>query len=508
MLVCVRLTLRLARVGAIVLAGATLLTSFPNASVAAGPKKRILRHLPASTAAKPKLTTPEQLPLAEPFPADAPVKSEFVVGDLRASIDLGNLAAPLSVGGTGVATVKITDPGGNKSVSLLAESETGKVESITGQGVRSAPAAGGQSAQIPLPANGPISVFIAVGLQGGDTGPDHKLRSRLRLTLLPEKGGHDEAIVSWPLADCAGDYKRQLSRIIDERRGQMTGTLDAISAPEPSWPATWLFAPLKPAAKLAACRPASRKMAAKCSLAAPAKLTVSSDSPSRDEARVLELAGAILRERGALPQFQRHTQPLRQASFTMLNSLRLYMDQDPHPALCNGVDYMLQYYQTRTGLLRSTIDETKAALDRAKAFAAVRLGDLKRLASAPGTGQQLASNDPAPAAVSAPGLADSSPAGLAGEVGRAILPAADFADLEADKDALSKLRRLKALLAGPSTATLSPDSRAVAVEALGMIEAAHYLGTAVPKYNRLDEAIYGTMSAIGSAHKDACVCGS
>jgi len=453
----------------------------------------------------PAKAKPAPLPPAEPFPADAAAKSELAVGDMRASIGPADTGNVQPVGGTVFVTVTITNPGGNKAATLLADAEAGKVVSISGKVGQISPVSGGLSAEIALPASGPTSVVVELAIKDGASLPGDKLRSRLRLTLLPQKGGKDEAILAWMLADCAGDYKHELVKILDDRRARMIGTLDAVSAPETGWPAAWIFAPPKPAPVLPACKPQKGKAAANC---APVAAKPPAGPKLIEEQRIFDIAGQILREKGALPQFQHHTQPLRQASFTLLSGLRAYMEQDAHPALCSGVDYMVNYYQTRTGLLRNTIDETKAALDRAAALASEHIAAIGPAAPQTAANVQLASSTPGGAPLASPqGAGEKTPAALLELVGRTILGSADQADLAADPDLWTRLRRLKALLETPATAALTSDQRAAAAAALGMIEAAAHLSAAVPKYDRLDETIYGTMSAVEAAHKRTCVCG-
>jgi len=460
----------------------------------AAPKRIVhaVARAAAKSVAKPAVK-PAPLPPVAPFPADATAKTELVIGGLRASLNPNELGAILTVGGTAFVTVTITDPGGNKTASLLAEMETGKVVSITGKGVQTTNASGGLSAEIGLPASGATSVIVEFAVKDGETIHGATLRSRLRLTLLPSKGGSDETMLSWKLADCAGDYKHELAKIVDDRRARMVGTLDAVSAAEANWPTAWVFAPAKPAALPTVCKPQKGKAASICKTAPAVKASAGDALASLDEARVLELANAILHQKGALPQYQQRTQPLRQASYTLLSGLRAYMEQDAHPALCSGVVDMLHYYETRTGLLRNTIDETKAALVRARTLANEHIA---ALASAGVT------------AASATGPGDPSPADLVDQVAKAVLAPADLADVVASKDIWAKLRQLKGLLDGSATSSLANERRATATAALGMIEAVQYLTSAVPKYARLDETIYGTMSAIETAHKKACVCGT
>jgi len=436
------------------------------------------RHAAAATAI-------DKPPPSEPFPDNLEAKTGFAIGALHATITQLDPGAVLPAGGSGFVTVIITDPGGNKQVTLLAEAESGQVGSITGANSHTAPVQGGIAAEIQLPAVGPTQVTVELVLKAGRPGPDRKPRGRLRLTLLPQKGGRDEAVVAWPLADCAGQYGTALKAILEGRRERMLGTLDAVSAIEPDAPTTWLFPPPKPASPVASCKPQGGKRPVGC-VAPKAMLAKGAGTvPEVEEVRIFKLAGEVMTQKGALPQFQHRTQPLRQASYTLLSSLRLYMEQAPHPALCSGVDDMVHYYQGRTGLLRSTIDESERALVGARTMAAARVAAL--------------TGSPSPQAAS-------SATELIDMAAGAVVSPVDVADVTHETTVWSKLRRLRALLDSPATADLPSGRRVETVSALSMIEASRHLEIAAGKFHRLDEIIYGTLSAIAEAHGRACVC--
>ena len=444
----------------------------------------IRRPVPVAAAKAP--AAQPALPPVEPFAADAPEKLELIVDKLHARLVRGDPKTVLTVGSSSFLTVTIGDPGGNKQATLLAEAEAGAVPSIKVEGIKLSPIPGGQAAEFPLPASGTTTVTVEFALKVSGKGPDGRSRGRLRLTLLPQKGGHDEAIVSWPLADCSGDYKAELTKIINDRRERMIGTLDVVSATEPVLPSTWLFPPPKPAPVAGRCGVQRGKKPAAC----PATGAKPADeaAAAADEARIIELASAVQQQKGALPQFQRHTQPMRQASYTLLSSLRLYMEQDAHPALCNGVDYMIEYYQSRTSLLKGSIEDNKRALADAQSMALARVSALT------------------PAAATAAGSFDVG--SLLERVGAMVLSSIDAPALAGDQDVWSKLHRLRAALDSPAASQLATDRRVATIAALSMIEASQYLNIAVAKYVRIDEMIYGTLSAIADAHKLTCVCGT
>ena len=451
-------------------------------------------------AAGPALTG---LPPLEPFPADTAPKRDLTIGSLHAAVSASDGGVVLAVGSSGFVTVAVTDAGGNKSVTLLAEGETGDVHAISGQGVRTSKVRGGLAADVPLLNSGTTTATVEFVLKGGAKGPDGKSRDRVRVTLLPQKGGTDSSIVSWPLSDCAGDYYAQLQRILLDRRPRMMSTLDAVAETDPSLPATWYFPPAKLAAA-PACKPQKGKKSVGCS-------TAETDRNSNDEGQILRTADQFLHDKGALAAFQHKGTALRQVSYNLLSSLRTYMEQDRHPALCSGVADMVEYYTVHTPLLRNTIAESRQTRIAAVTLAAGKIDELMKMAAMPvaapsqqaSTGSGLVSTA---AAAEMPTASNAMAIAQLDQMSKAILRPSDAAVVVGDKDALSKLQRLRGLLDSAATADLTSERRTLAIAALGMVEASLYLDAAEQKYNRLDETIYGTMSAIKDAHAKTCVC--
>lgn len=439
----------------------------------------------AKRAVVAKAVAPASAIPAEPFSNDVPAKSELTVGGLHATLAADDLKTAIAAGGSAYLNVTIAEAGGNQQVSLIAEAEAGSIRSISGTGVKSSPVAGGLAAQIALPAKGSTNIAVEFALQVSGKGPDGRPRGRLRLTLLPQKGGRDVTIVALPVADCASDYKAELVKLDAERRQRMVSTLDAVAAAEPGLPSAWLFPPAKLAKPVVvACKVQKGRKQAACPVA---QLLTGDATASPEDAAIFERANAVQQQKGALPQFQHRTQPFRQASFTLLNSLRMYMEQDPHPALCNGVDYMIGYYQGRTSLVKSAIADAQGTLATAQSLAAAKVA-----AIAP--------------KVSGPPQADADE--LLDRIAGAVLPAVQASAFASLHGTWSKLAALRLAMTGAASPDLTPSRRAEAEAAASMIEASQYLAIAATKYSRLDETIYGTMSAIADAHKRTCVCGT
>lgn len=458
---------------------------------------------PAVAAPVPISPAPSNLPLLEPFPTDTAPKPDLTIGNLHAAVSTSDSGTVLAVGSSGVITVSVTDAGGNRSVTLLAESEAGDIRAISGRGVRTSKVRGGLAADVPLLTSGTTTATIEFVLKAGARGPDGKARDRVRVTLLPQKGGKDVSIVGWPLSDCAGDYYAELQRILLDRRPRMMSTLDAVVETDSALPSIWYFPPAKITAG-PACKPRKGKKSVGCS-------TAKTDASSNDEGLVLSTADQILHDKGALAAYQHRGTALRQVSYNLLSSLRTYMEQDRHPALCSGVADMVEYYTVHTPLLRNTITESRQMRIAAETLAAAKIAELMKTAAIPAAAQpQQASNGSGLVSVAdaaeMPTAKNTMAVAQLDQMSKAILRPSDTALVAGDKDALSKLQRLRGLMDSAATADLTSERRTLAIAALGMVEASLYLDAAEQKYDRLDETIYGTMSAIKDAHAKTCVC--
>ena len=429
------------------------------------------------------------------------------MGGLQATVTQTATESSVPVGSSAIVTVTITQAGGNRFAAISAEAEGGEIFGISGSGARTSPIRGGLSAEIDLTAKGPATVTVEMNLKGGSKDTAGKPRSRLRITLLPQKGGRDEAVYSWGLADCAGDYYAQLLKIFEARRQRMMAMLDVASAVQPEFPVKWIF-PADTAAQSQSCKAAKGKLKATCAGAQPVTDTGKDGAAMWDEARLLRLAGDVQAVRGALPGFQQRHQPLRQVSYTLLSGLRTYMEQAPHPALCSGVTSMVDYFFDRTPLLRNTI---RHAQEAAKASAALANSKVAELAGVAAPGAPATQSGAAPAVISSANAAAAvaaalSPAELIDRAGKAILPSDAMAQLAAEPAPLAKLQFLRLLLADGTAPEPSAARKQQARAVLHLIEAGIYLDAAAKKYSALDETVYGTMSAITSAHQSACTC--
>lgn len=470
-------------------------------AMARGRGKRLALPAQAGKSVNPSASALQNLPPPEPFPDSASAKTELSIGDLHATVSPTDVGRVLPVGNSVAVTVAITGAGGNRTVAVLAEAEGGDILGITGAGARANKVRGGLAADIALNGSGNTNFVVEMGLKSGSKGPDGKPRNRLRLTLLPQKGGRDESVLAWGLADCAGNYYSELQKILGARRERMMSQIDLASTAEPELPAKWLF-PAQSVSPLLICKGKKANLIAACASAMTAKSADSKTPPATwDEGRILQLAASVASMKGALPGFQKRIQPLRQASYTMLSQLRGYLEQNQHPALCSGVGNMIDYFYDRTTHVRTAISDAKEALPAAQALAKAKVAEFAGTSAAAAGSGVISAANAAEASVS-PYAANE----LIDRIGKAVLSATDASETAAIPDTIPKLEHLRALLDSPSTADLPADRHAAAISALRLIEANLYLAVAAKKFASLDDAIYGTMSAIRDAHKSTCVC--
>ena len=446
---------------------------------------------------------PADLPALPPFPGDTASKSDLVAGGVHATVTPSQPGSTLSVGSSTFATVEITDTGGAKMIEVRADADGGEIRAIVGKSIKAMSAPGGLVARIPVAKGVQPSAVVELYLKDGSKGPDGKLRNRMRITVSAVGGASDSSVLSWPLANCSGNYYSELQRILGDRRAQLTGTLSELTGTSPALPAKWLFSPGAGSPQID-CR--SKKARNKPECATPAATTGAAPA-EMSEREVISAASEFLRTKGALAAFGSRHGALHQVSYNMLNGLKIYMEQVPHPALCTGVEDMFAYYVKNTPTLRATIDKAHKTARAAAQIAAQRVADLAH-PSASGAASQQASNGTAVVASNVAAPADiEGLTGLVKAVAKAILSPSDASAFDGDNDPRTALDRMRTLLDGGAASSKPDAEKAAAVSALGMIEAAIYLRLADGKYSHLEDGVFGTMSAISDAHKKACVCG-
>jgi hypothetical protein len=431
-----------------------------------------------------------------PIPPDAPAKDMLRVGGVTAKISQIGSDTLQPVGISTFVNVTVTSASDPAAVLLRAELDGASLKAVAGRGLQAKAFPSGSDVRFKLDRNASTAIGFEIAL-GGVKDASDKPNGRLRLTLGTGAPGvaPDSAVLSWQVTDCAGNYYTRLQSILTDRQERMSKALERAVAFEPSIGPTWIFPRKAGAVLINGCAGRRGSKSQAC-----AKANAPATSPDEAlENKLMALAERVEAARGALQEFQRRSGALRQVSWSLLNGLRIYLQQQANPALCSGVEDMLDYYLRNTPTLRATIAEAGEALLSAKELA-------KRKVDAFAQAAAVTSAQGDSTAVPPSDGHEFRPDDLIRRVARLMFSTADAATLEGMEDIKPELQKVKALLDGGAAADKSEQMRAAAISALRTIEATNYLSSAYAKFHDIDESIFGTMSAISEAHKQTCIC--
>ncbi len=485
---------------------------------------------PAAVAPTPVLATSEVL---SAFPVGDTSKLELTAGGLTALVTQESPAGQPAAGDSVYASVVVQ---GSGPAELLVEAEGGDLQPLLGTSITTGETPAGQIARFDLGTDGRTAVTIE--LRAND-----KTRSRLRLTLNALSGAtlSDNTILGWRRQDCAGDYYSAIQGIRNERVPMMAAAVDQVLAPYPALSGTWLLGKPAIAATPAtvAVDPAGAKRRCiewrqrtdyvtneqsrsckrwKGDPLVPADGEIAAiDLPS--EADVVRLADGFVKSKLIVKAFERK-RVLRLKSFDLMNSLRNYIEQPPHRALCTGVPQMLGYYLENTSVLADSIGRMERVADAAARYAAEQAAivtgtPVAELKAGAATLISTAAAAPTPSPTLAVTLS---------QLARHVLSPADAAQVAAEADHVAAIKLLANLMSAQPKAAADAsgvvateaasvpadpqmlERRVVAGQALGMLEAAVVLDAARQRFQLFDRAGYGTAEAIGNAHATHCKC--
>jgi hypothetical protein len=358
------------------------------------------------------------------------------------------------------------------------------------------------------------------------------LVSQLHIAVSDEKAAAPAVLeaLSFPVTDCATAYHRALGGIYAAREPVFAGIVKSASLADEALPGTWVFPPRKAAnvdarPKRTVLSPprrecrwfvetvdfSSRKSTRLCKKwevievwAAPAGPTI----PEVDEERaaaVVKAATAVVESRAAVSAFAKPGR-LNWISNRILADLKAYMRQEPHPALCNGIDIMTAYMVDNSTTLRKELTASAATLREARQIASMRLEVLRMvLGKDPEEPAETASLSLITPAHAAP-QDDSDGRRLVAEAARLLLRDAERPGIAAAGSAMASLRQLAVRLGVPTEPARSAGQATYLADALTAIEAAVYLEASEVRYRAVGEAIFGSISAIEKAHGETCSC--
>jgi hypothetical protein len=471
---------------------------------------------------------------------------QLVAGALKATVTQEATETQPAAGDTVYASLVVQ---GSGMAEILVAAEGGTLEPLLGTRMTTGPKeignpAAGQVARFDLGPEGRSAITVELKSAGQE-------RTRLRLTLsaLTEAGqatAVDQTILSWQRASCAQNFYQSIKAIGSERVPLMSTALDQVLAPDATLLGQWQFGLPKASPVLTnAAAPATgrcidqrvrtdyvtgekTKVCRRWKGAAPSVDAANADpvDPAVTEADIIKLADVFVKSRLALKAFERK-RVLRLKSTDLFNSLRNYIDQPPHPALCTGVTPMLDYYVENTEPLSMSIARIERIADAATTETRTRVVAL--------TGQSVADmQSAATSATVTPTLISAAIAAPPEPVGHVVLKQSVVAlaqyvltpeqALTVDAQATPRLAFDQlagllnpvqpALVAGTLTTQVAADEMgadrsarlSAAKDALGMMEAAVILDGARERFALFRRAGYETVDAIRGAHQQNCTC--
>lgn len=418
--------------------------------------------------------------------------------------------AGLELGGAGV-TVAATAPNG-----VTVKTSNGKV-------VLTFPLTRGSGVVINVEAR-----LVGAAQTASPQSPVSQLRLALHAGKEPTKT--TDAVLSFPLADCATAYHRALGDLYVGRQAAFADIVRSASRADESLPGAWLFPPRKLSnaelqPKQAVLLPprrecrwavetvsfSTRKSERLCKRWELVEVAVDQQGPRIPEvdeviaARLNKLAFAAIQNRGGIAAFGKSGK-LEWVSKRILADLKGYLQQGLHPALCTGVDVMTAYFHDHSVTLRKELAASTESLGAARQIAATRLQALAmvlgRQSELPAETASLSLIAPANA-VSENGQTSDR---LIAEAGRLLLTDQERGVLAASGGPMAMLSKLRAQLGEDAGHGKPAEVLPYLADALTAVEAAAYLEATDTRYQRIDEAIFGTISAIEKAHGRTCDC--
>ncbi len=245
------------------------------------------------------------------------------------------------------------------------------------------------------------------------------------------------------------------------------------------------------------------------------KLALFAAQPSGEELTVLRALDAFVTDKGAALEFGSNGRQYATLQRVAVE-LEAYITQPKHPALCNGVQEMLEFKLSKIDGIKKRIDDVGRVAVKARSLARQRVIAARELRGAEETA--AAQPKPADASSGAPSLPRSIPspavqipatidqAALLATLFDGVVPADKLGELRQEPTIWRSLQRARDLMAPEATPGLSPGLRASTVAALRMIEAASYGDLQVAHIQRFDRLFFGTINQIRDAHRTTCTC--
>lgn len=369
-----------------------------------------------------------------------------------------------------------------------------------------------------------VAAFLA---SAGEAGAQSRRRSQeaappaLPLPAISEAG-----------ARCSNAYHTDLDKLRSGRSSSLASFESSARIVDPEMPGKWMFwlkGGKKPASEQVCVEQAMRAGRQRCVRWDNRKLdaAIVGVAPSSEDLAVLRALDAFVTDRGAPLEFGsngRQFVALQRFAIDMTS----YLEQAPHPALCNGAIEMLDFLAAKIAGVQKRADDVAATAAKALALArqrvvwsrdqrmaesraavaAVAAADASRTGD--GTAQPAgvtAMPAPPPPLTLAPVPADAPLERLVLLAVEGLLPVDKLQLVESETDALKRLSKVRELISEQDLPGSTALARGAAGAALRMIEAAVYGRRQVARVAEFRELFVGTVDKISAAHRQDCTCG-
>lgn len=443
-------------------------------------------------------------------------KEELLAGGVKAKLKLTGAGIRLPAGTPAFAEIVITNVGGAKhaTAELVLDPDVAEIRHVSGKLVTLQDTGDSRIAVVKKLRKGKARKLSVELLLRGDQGAaSEDVVNRLRITLRPGDGAaSDSTIVSWPVADCASRFYRQIVAVREQNADRIGKALKAAWARDRERRGRWLFAPSVSRRAKRVCRRWTRvwdwqrgRYRSRCTrYVTVRRASPSGIKPTKAERAVIRLADKYVRSRARDPRLS-SKQHYGWVSQKAASDVRRYLRQDKHPAICTGVEGFVGYYEERMADVTKKAKEFEEELAKARKLVEARIKSIRDIIKAEPGGH--------PGWGTAPlSLADDGDDRTLTELIAELVGLADdrasVADVTQAPSAYEALKRAKAVTSDEGFKQLSKDTRKLILHTLTLLEAAEYIAAVGRHYSELDQSITGSLRALRAAHGEHCTCGN
>jgi hypothetical protein len=351
------------------------------------------------------------------------------------------------------------------------------------------------------------------------------------------------ALPSLAAANCGSNYHRALSEIAAKHITPATEALNTARRSEAGLPGRWMFGPYSRSGK-GAPRPVASETVTETSektvCLRPAKdeggaclqeerrrtqkqVTLDPLTPptpdrprniARQEQALYHLADGYVKATAQVTALQMQS-PTGIVARRIASDLRGYTGQAAQPALCAGAPELMDYLERQAGPLKRQVLQMRQAAQTGQHLAALRIASLKTMLRNGGEvavktsaiEQNAASAGLVTGAIDATSqIQQLALKSLVADAASLALEAEDAARVANQLTALAALREVRVSQARRTGAALSESARDTVEDALGLLEAAAYVGHAGALHAAVGDGLIGGFAAIRAAHAQSCKC--